>query len=260
MAGELPRDVAALERLPGIGPYTARAVAAIAFGLPVGAVDTNVRRVLARALTGSRDGLPAKELQRVADESVPRARPADWTHAAHGRRGDVLPADRAALRRLPGEGPVPLRGDGRAREHVPARGHARRAARRAAASLPGDVALAPGPNPRPAARRTRAGSSWPLPSARTIAPRSRRRSAISPRRVSSSATGPRSSAPACRSRTPSRRGRLEAMAAVPRSAPRSPPRPTRSPSRRSPATTRRCSSSTCAGFAIAGRRRPRGRR
>jgi A/G-specific adenine glycosylase len=38
--GRLPDDVEALERLPGIGPYTARAVAAIAFGAAVGAVDT----------------------------------------------------------------------------------------------------------------------------------------------------------------------------------------------------------------------------
>ena len=79
--GKLPRDVAALERLPGVGPYTARAVAAIAFGMPVGAVDTNVRRVLGRALTGSRDGLAGRELQRVADAAVPPERPADWTHA-----------------------------------------------------------------------------------------------------------------------------------------------------------------------------------
>jgi A/G-specific adenine glycosylase len=79
--GELPHDVAALERLPGIGPYTARAVAAIAFGQSVGAVDTNVRRVLARALAGSRDGIPAARLQAVADASVPPGRSADWTHA-----------------------------------------------------------------------------------------------------------------------------------------------------------------------------------
>lgn len=79
--GELPRDVAALERLPGVGPYTARAVAAIAFGAPVGAVDTNVRRVLGRALTGADDALPARELQALADASVAAERPGDWTHA-----------------------------------------------------------------------------------------------------------------------------------------------------------------------------------
>lgn len=79
--GRLPSDVAALERLPGIGPYTARAVAAIAFGSPVGAVDTNVRRVLGRAVGGAIDAFSPSELQRVADAAVPADRPADWTHA-----------------------------------------------------------------------------------------------------------------------------------------------------------------------------------
>lgn len=79
--GRFPADVAALERLPGIGPYTARAVAAIAFGLPVGAVDTNVRRVLARVTVGDARGLRPRELQSLADAVVDRSRPADWTHA-----------------------------------------------------------------------------------------------------------------------------------------------------------------------------------
>jgi len=79
--GRLPSDVAALERLPGIGPYTARAVAAIAFGAPVGAVDTNVRRVLGRTMAGATDTLSAAELQSLADASVPADRAADWTHA-----------------------------------------------------------------------------------------------------------------------------------------------------------------------------------
>jgi A/G-specific adenine glycosylase len=79
--GRLPSDVDALERLPGIGPYTARAVAAIAFGARVGAVDTNVRRVLGRTMAGSVDALAAIDLQRLADASVPADRAADWTHA-----------------------------------------------------------------------------------------------------------------------------------------------------------------------------------
>ena len=80
--GELPRDLAALQRLPGIGPYTARAVASIAFGAPVGAVDTNVRRVLGRALGGPAG--PAADpalMQAAADAAVDRDRPGDWTHA-----------------------------------------------------------------------------------------------------------------------------------------------------------------------------------
>ena len=80
-AGRVPDTVEGLQALPGVGPYTARAVAAIAFGRPVGAVDTNVRRVLARSVAGAIDALDAPSLQVLADASVPRDRPAAWTHA-----------------------------------------------------------------------------------------------------------------------------------------------------------------------------------
>ena len=79
--GRIPQTVAELERLPGIGPYTARAVAAIAFGLPVGAVDTNVRRVLGRVVAGASGPPSAGALQALADAVVPAGRAADWTHA-----------------------------------------------------------------------------------------------------------------------------------------------------------------------------------
>jgi len=46
--GEFPRDVRALKDLPGVGSYTAGAIASIAFGLPVAAVDGNVFRVVSR--------------------------------------------------------------------------------------------------------------------------------------------------------------------------------------------------------------------
>ncbi|HET7027580.1 MAG TPA: A/G-specific adenine glycosylase [Candidatus Limnocylindrales bacterium] len=76
--GVVPDEPAVLETLPGVGPYTARAVAAIAFGRPVGAVDTNVRRVLPR-LVGRE--LTASATQRLADAFVPPNRAADWTAA-----------------------------------------------------------------------------------------------------------------------------------------------------------------------------------
>jgi A/G-specific adenine glycosylase len=50
--GRVPSDPAALRALPGVGAYTAAAVAAFAFGQRVAVVDTNVRRVHARAVTG----------------------------------------------------------------------------------------------------------------------------------------------------------------------------------------------------------------
>jgi A/G-specific adenine glycosylase len=79
--GRLPEAVGDLDALPGIGPYTARAVAAIAFGRPVGAVDVNVRRVLGRIVAGDRDALPARQMQTLADRAVPPNAPGTWTHA-----------------------------------------------------------------------------------------------------------------------------------------------------------------------------------
>ncbi|QBI19268.1 A/G-specific adenine glycosylase [Egibacter rhizosphaerae] len=77
--GHLPRELDELEALPGVGPYTARAVAAFAYGQLRAPVDTNVARVMARAVAGA--GLGRAEAQRVADGLVPVDRPADWSHA-----------------------------------------------------------------------------------------------------------------------------------------------------------------------------------
>ena len=79
--GRVPETVEELQALPGVGPYTARAVAALAFGLPVGAVDVNVRRVLGRIVAGSPEALSPVEMQALADASVPLDRPGAWTHA-----------------------------------------------------------------------------------------------------------------------------------------------------------------------------------
>lgn len=58
-AGEVPDDHAALLALPGIGGYTAAAVASFAFGQRHAVLDTNVRRVLARAVGGAQYPAPA---------------------------------------------------------------------------------------------------------------------------------------------------------------------------------------------------------
>ena len=57
--GVVPADVDALLALPGVGPYTARAVAAFAYGVRTPVVDVNTRRVLARAVLGQGDAGPA---------------------------------------------------------------------------------------------------------------------------------------------------------------------------------------------------------
>ncbi|HEY6607676.1 MAG TPA: A/G-specific adenine glycosylase [Candidatus Limnocylindria bacterium] len=77
-----PRDVAGLQRLPGVGPYTARAIASLAFGTPIGVVDTNVRRWLLRRFGGPDD---ASALQSLADALAAPGRGdavAAWTHAS----------------------------------------------------------------------------------------------------------------------------------------------------------------------------------
>lgn len=78
--GLVPSALGDLERLPGVGRYTARAVASLAFGAPVGPVDTNVRRVLQRVIAADEPMSPTR-LQSAADGVVPAERPADWTHA-----------------------------------------------------------------------------------------------------------------------------------------------------------------------------------
>ena len=77
--GSVPQSIEELEALPGVGPYTARAVAAIAFGRPVAAIDTNVRRVITRV---AGEDLRPGPLQTAADALVEPGDPATWTHAS----------------------------------------------------------------------------------------------------------------------------------------------------------------------------------
>lgn len=78
--GEVPDDHEALLALPGVGHYTAAAVASFAYGMRVPVVDTNVRRVLARAVLGQ------------AEAAAPSARRDAETMNA------ILPADPAEAR------------------------------------------------------------------------------------------------------------------------------------------------------------------
>lgn len=78
-AGELPRDIEALRALPGFGEYTTGAVASIAFGERLPAVDGNVRRVLSRLYDLADPG--AAELRELAAALVPAERPGDFNQA-----------------------------------------------------------------------------------------------------------------------------------------------------------------------------------
>ena len=84
--GGFPADVEGLLALPGIGPYTAAAVAAIAFGVPVVPVDGNVERVAARVfaigapLPGAKP-LIAAAASGLGEDAAARARPSDFAQA-----------------------------------------------------------------------------------------------------------------------------------------------------------------------------------
>jgi A/G-specific adenine glycosylase len=77
--GSLPDDLDALLALPGIGPYTARAVLVFAFEHDLGLVDTNAGRFVARALAGR--AVTPREAQALADAAVPAAGGWAWGQA-----------------------------------------------------------------------------------------------------------------------------------------------------------------------------------
>ena len=80
--GGFPTSAVELRKLPGIGDYTAAAIAAIAFGEPVAAVDTNVERVVARLHAIARPVAEARrELRRLASDMLPPGRPGDFAQA-----------------------------------------------------------------------------------------------------------------------------------------------------------------------------------
>jgi len=102
--GVVPADLEVLARLPGIGPYTAAAVAAIAWAAAVPAIDTNVRRVVARAVLGM-DGAGATPpaIREAASAWMVGAEPGAWNQA-------VMDLGREICRPAPGCDRCPLEG------------------------------------------------------------------------------------------------------------------------------------------------------
>ena len=111
--GRIPSDPEALRSLPGVGPYTAAAVASIAFGRSVAAIDANVRRIAARVfgLDGSRVAV-----DEAAGRWLDRDEPGAWNQALMDLGREICRA-RPACERCPLEpgcryaldGPPPAR-------------------------------------------------------------------------------------------------------------------------------------------------------
>jgi len=79
-SGQFPRDMAALLKLPGIGPYTAGAIACFAFEQDVAFIDTNIRRVVQRLFVGPEESGAAGEarLLAIARDAVPAGQGWAW--------------------------------------------------------------------------------------------------------------------------------------------------------------------------------------
>jgi len=84
LGGKIPRTKEELLRLPGFGPYTAGAVASLAFNQPVAALDGNVKRVLGRLFPGFNDPRRAsakKDLEEFLEGWIPIGRASDFNQA-----------------------------------------------------------------------------------------------------------------------------------------------------------------------------------
>ena len=79
--GLLPNSVEALQTLPGIGPYTARAIAAFAFGLPTVFIETNIRAVFIHHFFADRQVVKDSEILPLVAATLDRADPRDWYNA-----------------------------------------------------------------------------------------------------------------------------------------------------------------------------------
>ncbi|HEU4323888.1 MAG TPA: A/G-specific adenine glycosylase [Roseiflexaceae bacterium] len=98
--GRFPQDVAELRQLPGIGPYTAGAVACFAFEQDVAFMDTNIRRVVQRVFVGP-EPAPEARLQALAASAVPAGHGWEWNQAIMELGALVCTASAPACWRCP---------------------------------------------------------------------------------------------------------------------------------------------------------------
>jgi len=79
--GHFPQSVSDLESLPGIGPYTARAVAAFAFGIAEALIETNIRTIFIHFFFHGRDKVNDREIMPLVAATLDRKNPREWYYA-----------------------------------------------------------------------------------------------------------------------------------------------------------------------------------
>ncbi|MBI1961126.1 MAG: A/G-specific adenine glycosylase [Parcubacteria group bacterium] len=77
-AGRVPRDSSALRKLPGVGAYTASAVAAFAFNQPVAMIETNIRSVYLHRFFANKKGVDDKQLVPLIEQTLDAGNPRKW--------------------------------------------------------------------------------------------------------------------------------------------------------------------------------------
>jgi A/G-specific adenine glycosylase len=77
-SGLFPTEIEALESLPGIGPYTARAVATFAFGAVAAFIETNIRTLFIHFFFHDRDQVGDREIMPLVEATLDRADPRTW--------------------------------------------------------------------------------------------------------------------------------------------------------------------------------------
>ena len=87
-----------LESLPGIGPYTARAVSCFAFGNAEAFLDTNIRRVYLHFFFPKRKDIPDEEILKIAEKAVWKKNPREWHYALFDYGATVLKNNKANRR------------------------------------------------------------------------------------------------------------------------------------------------------------------
>lgn len=101
--GIWPKTVKELKKLPGVGEYTARAIACFAFDEQIAVVDTNIRKVILtkflQKANSRQQTVTDKKVQKIADQLLPKGKAYEWNQALMDYAGAVLRTAKVPLSR-----------------------------------------------------------------------------------------------------------------------------------------------------------------